>query len=241
MRTFAIGDIHGSFDALQSLVDSVNPQPGDRLILLGDLVDRGHRTPDVIQWAIDNPLGLDLQVLRGNHELMMLTAPDNPWKFGTWVAVGGKAVLASYLPEVDYDTLDPLLYQETWHSHIPEAHWQFLQATLPVYETESEIFVHAGVAPMLPLDQQGEHFLYWQSFHGIRPHQSGKRIICGHTSQRSGRPADSGYAVCIDTNAWDGGWLTCLEVATNHYWQANHTGNTREGDLQDLVPGRTTG
>ena len=71
----------------------------------------------------------------------------------------------------------------------------------------------------------------WERFDWINPHRSGKTIICGHTAQHSGEPADVGYAVCIDTWVYGDGWLTCLDVGTGEYWQANQDGETRQDQL----------
>jgi serine/threonine protein phosphatase 1 len=60
-------------------------------------------------------------------------------------------------------------------------------------------------------------------------------MVCGHTPQKSGRPKSLGHAVCIDTWAYGKGWLTCLEVGTGRYWQANQQGEHRSGWLDDLV------
>jgi serine/threonine protein phosphatase 1 len=75
--------------------------------------------------------------------------------------------------------------------------------------------------------------LYWEKFDHPPPHESGKIMVCGHTPQASGRPLDIGHAICIDTQAYKpSGWLTCLDVASGRYWQANQQGETREGWLQ---------
>jgi len=63
------------------------------------------------------------------------------------------------------------------------------------------------------------------------PHQSGKTMICGHTAQKSYIPANLGHAICIDTDPGRGGWLSCLNVGTDRYWQANITGEVRENKL----------
>ena len=68
-------------------------------------------------------------------------------------------------------------------------------------------------------------------FRSIKPHKSGKKIICGHSLQRSGQISDVGFAVCIETGAAFGGWLTCLDVDSGEFWQANEQGETRAGSL----------
>jgi serine/threonine protein phosphatase 1 len=57
-------------------------------------------------------------------------------------------------------------------------------------------------------------------------------MICGHTSQKSGVPRDVGHAVCLDTHAFGGGWLTCLEPGTGLYWQSNQQGQLRTSQLR---------
>jgi serine/threonine protein phosphatase 1 len=61
----------------------------------------------------------------------------------------------------------------------------------------------------------------------VMPHEGGKIMVCGHTPQLSGRPTNLGHAVCIDTGAYDAGWLTCLDAQTGVYWQANERGEVR--------------
>ncbi|MEL7086916.1 MAG: serine/threonine protein phosphatase, partial [Planctomycetota bacterium] len=61
------------------------------------------------------------------------------------------------------------------------------------------------------------------------PHVSGKLMVCGHTSQKDGRIDDLGHAVCIDTHACGGQWLTALDVDTGKLWQANENGRTQSG------------
>jgi serine/threonine protein phosphatase 1 len=74
--------------------------------------------------------------------------------------------------------------------------------------------------------------LYWESFDDPPPHESGKVMVCGHTSQKSGKPRNLGHAVCIDTWACGEGWLTCLDAESGRYWQANQRGETRRGWLE---------
>jgi serine/threonine protein phosphatase 1 len=77
------------------------------------------------------------------------------------------------------------------------------------------------------MEQQNEDDLLWLRFEQLQAHQSGKTIICGHTPQRDHRPLDLGYAVCIDTHAFLDGWLTCFDVESGDYWQANELGETQ--------------
>jgi serine/threonine protein phosphatase 1 len=65
----------------------------------------------------------------------------------------------------------------------------------------------------------------------MRPHISGKRVICGHTPQPDGRIGLYQWGQCLDTDCCRGAWLTCLDVASGEYWQANEGGGTRGGNL----------
>ena len=116
--------------------------------------------------------------------------------------------------------------------NVPRKHWSFIKNGLPYYETGHCIFVHGGLDPDLPLEKQDPEEMAWRRFPDARPHMSGKRVICGHTVQRSGYPNDLGHSTCIDTGACrPGGWLTCLNPMTRHYWQVNEKGKTRDGVL----------
>jgi serine/threonine protein phosphatase 1 len=112
-----------------------------------------------------------------------------------------------------------------------------LEATRSTFETESHFFVHANAYSDYALDEQPDYMLYWEPFGEPAPHESGKIMVCGHTSQKSGKPKNLGRAVCIDTWAYGDGWLTCLDVDSGMYWQANQRGETRCNmlDLDELL------
>jgi len=69
----------------------------------------------------------------------------------------------------------------------------------------------------LDMNDQPDWLLYWEFFDQLKPHKSGKKIICGHTPQRSGDIKDIGFGVCIDTGPAMGGWLTCLDANLGKY------------------------
>lgn len=223
MRVLAIGDVHGCLEPLDALLDWVRPGPDDTVVTLGDYVDRGPDTKGVLDRLIGlKREGLRLVCLRGNHELMMLAARDGRSDLKMWLSVGGVQALASYAPG-SKQVASGLLA-------IPAAHWEFLEYNLlDYYETETHIFVHAGVYPDHDLDEQPENMLYWEFLPEAMRHQSGKTVVCGHTSQKSGEPKVIPGAVCIDTYCHGGGWLTCLEAGTGRYWQTNLRGDRREG------------
>jgi serine/threonine protein phosphatase 1 len=228
MRNLAIGDIHGCLRALDVLLDIVRPQPDDLLVTLGDYVDRGPDSKGVLDRLIELQDRCRLVALTGNHEVMMWQARDNPGAFRAWCDCGGKQALQSYGPYVDW---------ETFVEKIPRQHWRFLRdVCVPYHEIDTHFFVHANVHPELPLAEQPDWLLYWEHLRDewSQPHESRKIMVCGHTQQRSGRPLDLGHAVCIDTWAYGSGWLTCLDVKTSQYWQANQRGESRTGSLDDF-------
>lgn len=224
MRTLAIGDIHGHINPLLALEQAVAFRPDDMLVTLGDYVDRGPNAAEVIDWLIHRNQEGQLIALRGNHEHMMLAAEMDPSQYqGYWLDCGGLQTLRSYSPRGDAGRLED----------IPQEHWQFLQQTCrDYYETDTHIFVHANLYPHLKLKDQPAYMLFWEPFEDPKPHFSGRTMVCGHTAQRTGIPNNIGHAVCIDTWVYGPGWLTCLDVDTGDYWQANTSGELRRRSLQ---------
>jgi serine/threonine protein phosphatase 1 len=225
MRTLAIGDIHGCFTALTTLEREMAFTDQDFIITLGDYVDRGPDSKSVIDWLIARRRRrAGLAALQGNHELMMLWSRFDSVAQKSWMNsfVGGDATLHSYdTAERDARIVD-----------VPDTHWDFIvNHTMRYHETETHIFVHASVKPELPMDQQSDETLFWERFSPRPLHSSGKPVICGHTAQPEGLPVQAPHGVCIDTRAHGGGWLTCLDVMTGEYGQANQRGEFRTGRL----------
>ena len=218
MRTLAIGDVHGCNTALVTLLERVRPTADDQLIFLGDYIDRGPASREVIETLLNLSKTCAPVYLRGNHEVMVLEAREDDLKSNLWQSYGGLEALYSYHAN----------FRPDWSSAIPETHWEFFGRTRRFFETDTHIFVHACLDPDLDMDDQPDWLLYWEFFDRVQPHKSGKQIICGHTPQRSGDIKDLGFAICIDTGAVAGGWLTCLDVISWKYWQANEKGDLRE-------------
>jgi len=218
LRYLAVGDIHGCFRALTTLALAVPFGPEDTVVALGDYVDRGPDSCAVLDWLIAYGRRAKLVALRGNHELMMLDARDGDDALREWLECGGDVALASYSPFGDGGRL----------ADVPDSHWQFLEdETRAWFETETHFFVHANAYADCALEEQPDFMLYWEPFDDPPPHRSGKTMVCGHTPQQSGQPRNVGHAVCIDTGACGAGWLTCLDVESGRYWQANQRGETR--------------
>ena len=218
----AIGDIHGCFAALETLAGAVPFAADDLLVTLGDYVDRGPDSRAVVDWLIARWRLGTLIPLRGNHELIMLEARVSPGMKDSWLSFGGDETLASYAPPG----------REGCFDDVPEEHWEFFERSCrDYYETDTHFFVHANADPKLPLDRQSEQMLFWEKFNNPLPHASGKIMVCGHTAQKSGMPDNVGHAVCIDTWVYGDGWLTCLDVGSGRFWQANQRRETRRGRL----------
>lgn len=223
MRVLALGDIHGCLRALHTLAEFVPFQADDQIVALGDYVDRGPDSRGVLDWVIERSLEDRCITLRGNHEVMMIDALTGRMKMEHWRQCGGDTTLQSYRRKGRGSVTV---------NDIPEEHLWFLTRELqPYHETSTHIFVHAHMLPDIPLEEQPDRTLYWERFDWQAPHQSGKIVVCGHTAQSSGVPWNKGFAVCIDTWVYGEGWLTCLDVASGQYWQANQLGETRTAQL----------
>ncbi len=224
MRYLAVGDIHGCFQALRTLAAAVPFASDDVVITLGDYVDRGPDSCAVLDWLIHRGRRGKLVALRGNHEVMMLRAREDEDRLKDLLFNGGDKTLQSYSPFGDTGRL----------VDVPDHHWDFLETqTRPWFETERHFFVHGNALPDYAFDEQPDFMIYWGAFNDPKPHESGKIMVCGHTPQKAGKPKNVGHAVCIDTWAYGGGWLTCLDIETGCYWQANQRGESRVRFLND--------
>jgi serine/threonine protein phosphatase 1 len=216
-RTIAIGDIHGCSAALDALIHAIRPRPEDMIVTLGDYINRWPDSRGVLDRRIDRSRRCRLVPILGNHDQMLLEARSGAHP-RTWIGMGGLATLDSYGPGRDL-------------SLIPEAHFEFLGRCRDYFETDTHIFVHANYFPDIPMGEQEVGMLRWESLREMTPgsHESGKTVIVGHTSQKTGEILDLGHLVCIDTYCHGGGWLTALEVGTGQVWQANQRGGLRSG------------
>ena len=216
-RKLAIGDVHGCLTSLKTLLEHLEPQEQDTVIMLGDYVDRGPDSRGVIDYLINWPWPSKLVLLKGNHEIIMAEAGYSADRLSYWCQVGGLETIASY---------------DAQFANIPGSHWRFINDALPCYETKKWIYVHGGIDPKEDLENQDPVEMAWRRFPDARQHKSGKRVVCGHTIQRSGFPTDGDHTICIDTGACRGGWLTCLDAKRGKYWQANEQGKIRSGKLK---------
>jgi serine/threonine protein phosphatase 1 len=209
--------------ALDALLTAVKPTPDDLLVFLGDYVDRGPDSKGVLDRLLALRQSHRVVCLRGNHEIMMLEARRNPAELRNWLSVGGVQTMSSYT-------------QSGWKTsfeNVPSEHWDLLENHLYDYfETETHVFVHANLYPDVPLDEQPDLMLFWEFVNSPVQHMSGKVMVCGHSAQKSGVPRAWPTTVVVDTGVYAGGWLTCLNVNSQKYWQANADGETRIAHLE---------
>lgn len=211
-RIIAVGDIHGCDVALHALLDRIEPRESDTLIMLGDYIDRGPGSAGVLERLISLERECRLVTLIGNHEVMMLTALEQPAEIHFWLQCGGQPTVDSYGGDL---------------TQIPFSHLDFLRSCRLFYEVDDYFFVHANYVSDVPLNKQPHHTLLWEHLsHNVPPpHMSGKTAIVGHTPQLNGEILNLDHILCVDTFCYGGGWLTGLDVTTGQYWQADNEGN----------------
>ncbi|MDU2066009.1 MAG: metallophosphoesterase [Sporomusaceae bacterium] len=218
MRILVMSDIHGEYDIMQRVLDKGKYDPKqDKLILLGDYIDRGNQAKQVIA-AIKEFIANGAIALLGNHEKIMidaLAAKD----YRLWDINGGVETRSSY-----HNSLDDMKEDA-----------EFLK-TLPLYyETENYLFTHAGITPGIAIEDQTERVLLWSSPEEYIGIYKGKTLVCGHTPVQSimdnqlyNKPFRQGDILFIDTGM---GWrqnLTLLDLTQKIYWQSWHRDKTKE-------------
>lgn len=209
-RLIAIGDIHGHHAALTGLLERIQPTPDDTIVTLGDYVNRGPNSSQVLETLSTLHQTCHHVAVLGNHDEMMLDSRNDVHAEQRWILNGGDYTLESYGPKSTIDA-------------IPAHHWEFLQACVPYHETEQFLFTHANYCWYSPLDDQPSRLLRWTSIDEEPPqkHVSDKTFIVGHTP---GDIRDLGFCRCIDTKCGFGGTLTAMEVQARQIWQVTEDG-----------------
>jgi serine/threonine protein phosphatase 1 len=222
-RLYAIGDIHGCSDLLRQLLGAIAEHDADRsavatrqLIFLGDYVDRGPDSKGVIDVLLDGlPAGFEPVFLKGNHEEMMLNSLDDSDHTYHWFINGGRMTLESY--GIRCRTVDgvydyPLLTHRLREKVEGGPHEAFLRRLRVSHRAGGYYFVHAGVHPELPLDQQREEHQLWIRDRFLNAVEDfGAVVVHGHTPTYEAEFEHN--RIGIDTGAVYGGALTavCLE------------------------------
>lgn len=216
-RIYCIGDIHGRADLLQQLqkkilADAAPYKDKKTIVYLGDYIDRGDQSCQVIEALISNPLPDFTAIhLLGNHEQVLLSFIDHPKQSAAWLTFGGTQTLHSYgIPPVHLPSRREVVQlAKQLDEKLPDSHRNFLQNLATSWQCGSYYFVHAGIDPNVALAKQDidaqlwirEEFLNSEKDHGVI-------VVHGHslTSQPELLPNRIG----IDTGAFSTGVLTCL-------------------------------
>lgn len=217
----AIGDIHGRIDLLTVLEDEIvrfaadRPERVRRIVCLGDYIDRGYHSKEVIDHLIAPPPdGFERICLLGNHEDYVLRFYESPLEGTGWLANGGRETLMSYgvsLPPGRVTPDDMARARTDLLARLPESHVAFLRS-LKTHHVEGDyLFVHAGMRPGVSLDgQTAEDMLWIRSPFLTSDADFGHVVVHGHTVVEE--PELRANRIGIDTGAYATGRLTGLAL-----------------------------
>ena len=225
-RAYVVGDVHGRVDLLEHLLAKIHadlqrrPAPKTLLVFVGDLVDRGPSSAQVIdRLRCYRRAGVQPVFLLGNHEevLLRIIAGDSS-VVASWLKFGGLQCLQSYgvtLAEIRARSAEQVV--ELVQATVPREHVEFLETFVDSCRFGDYLFVHAGIRPGVEVDQQSQSDLRWirdpflfdDSDHGFV-------VVHGHTitDDVEERPNRIG----IDTGAYRSGVLTALAIDGNERW-----------------------
>lgn len=227
MRIYAIGDIHGRNDLLQSLLGQIETDDAARgaadtqIIFLGDLIDRGPDSAGVIETAMAlKASGRKVRFLLGNHEEVFCAVcrKRDVKTLRYFLRIGGDATVLSYpITRVEYVALSHEELADRLGSLVPEEHLQFLGGFEDRIIIGDYGFVHAGIRPGVPLSEQKRSDLRWirEEFTEHRGDLE-KVIIYGHTIYD--KVEERGSRIGIDTGAFASGKLTAIGLEGGERW-----------------------
>jgi len=217
-KQFVFGDIHGCYREFCDLMAMLSPQKGrDCLIFLGDMIDRGRQSKEVVSAILNLKKDYEIIGLMGNHEQAFLDYLQGKAQ-DFYLQIGGLQTVQSYGFQ---DFYGPGLEKQ-----LPADHMRFFKELRPYWEDENYIYVHAGLKAKTPLPKQSAEWLFWGGGGKFmrQRHDFGKRVVFGHTAFDA--PLLEPERIGIDTGAVYGGHLTCLvlpdmefvQVKSKKYW-----------------------
>ena len=245
-RAYAIGDIHGRLDLLESLLARIEtdiaarPPKKNFIIFLGDLIDRGPDSAAVVErLRTYRPASARVVFLAGNHEEVLLRMLAGETKIlPSWLKFGGAECARSYGLEPDsLRMLDEEAALQLLQAKVPRAHREFLEGFADTFRFGDYLFVHAGIRPGVGIEEQDRYDLRWirePFLSDAKEH--GVMVVHGHTIV--GRVEERPNRIAIDTGAYHSGILTALAVEDGERWYLATGGE--EGDQTDST-GRRSG
>jgi serine/threonine protein phosphatase 1 len=214
-RVYAVGDLHGCADLLSAMLrridDDLKTRPIAKSVqvFLGDYIDRGPNSRQVIDLLIARSQAQDVQFLRGNHEVCLSQFLSDPTMLAEWRHLGGINTLLSYGVRPTSDHQSHREVADAFRQALPDSHRDFIQGLALSFTCGDYFFAHAGVRPGIPLDKQRQHDLLWiRDDFLLHEEDFGKVVVHGHTP--TVEPVVKSNRINIDTGAYATGRLTCL-------------------------------
>lgn len=224
-RAYAIGDIHGRLDLLRKLMHTieadsrVHPCEREFIVFLGDLIDRGPDSRGVLEYLLHTRAFLPNPVfLMGNHEEMLLRVllRDND-KIWDWLTYGGYEFAQSYGVEVGrLPTLEAGEAAAMIRLAMPAEHRAFIEGFADSFRFGDYLFVHAGIRPGVPLEEQAIHDLRWIR-EGFLESTVDHSFVVVHGHTISEAPDVHPNRIGIDTGAYRSGVLTAIRIEGDSY------------------------
>lgn len=225
-RVYAIGDVHGCRDLLDGLIsrieadDESRPAAETTLIFLGDLIDRGADSKGVVERVLEIKAARpNTIILKGNHEEILLLAHAGDRRAQSlFHRVGGRETLLSYgVCPATYGACDIDGLGELIRRYVPLDHIEFLAGLTTSYRAGDYLFVHAGIRPGIPLDEQKESDLRWIRSEFLDHKDShGPIVVHGHSV--SSEVEERSNRIGIDTGGYASGRLTAIGLEGTERW-----------------------
>jgi serine/threonine protein phosphatase 1 len=216
-RIYAVGDLHGRADLLSDLLTRIDddlkarPTPDSVQVFLGDYIDRGPSSRQVIDLLIARRRKCNVLFLKGNHEECALQFLSDPTVFSEWRNMGGLSTLASYgvVPARGDDPQSQRKVSTAFRQALPDSHRRFIQGLALSFSCGDFFFVHAGARPGIQLQRQSQQDLLWiRDDFLLHEEDFGMVVVHGHTPIYE--PDVRWNRINIDTGAYATGRLTCL-------------------------------